>query len=149
MEGHPCIGIIPYIILCEKMRKQSTCTKYSKLLHKTKNTNWISCNVFKCKLKCKNKLNSKYTNKTNTQPHKKKMWENAYITITLIITLGNPIKINSSVDGVLNTQIPTHVQKESSDMLRTQLRRTKHTHGTITGETIIIIWCMMLWCNIF
>lgn len=38
------------------------------------------------------------------------MEENAYITITLIITLGNPIKINSAVEGVVNAHTSTELR---------------------------------------
>lgn len=65
------------------------------------------------------RLHSKYKN--NMQPHNRKYGEIACIAITLIITLGNPIQINSSMEGVASAHAPTE----------TVLRHTKYTQHVL------------------
>lgn len=102
-----------HIIPNEKMRKRKP-THKSTVNNFTEQTPQNGFLVM-CKFKCKN-----WTFQAEQQVHKQhhattqqKKGETAYITITLIITLGNPIKINSSMEGVPNTHTSSYTHRNT------------------------------------
>lgn len=72
-----------------------------------------------------------------------KMGEIADITITPIITLGDPIKINSSMEGVPNTQTPTHTHTNRAkthkphveNVLNVRANQLQHTNQFLLKHT--------------
>lgn len=80
----------------------------------------------------------------HTREHKhataqRKTGEIAYITITPIITLGNPIKINSSMEGVPNTHThrnrgKTH-QPHMANVLNARANQLQHTNQFLLKHT--------------